>query len=157
PLEALLRSEPRSEKAIVDASTSSRDIVDSVWSPLGRLDVRRLPEEREQRLGVFTDGMSPTYMVEEARARAGSFESTWGLLMSLPYRALHPDRVLVLGAGAGASVWLARKYGASRIDAVEVNPALPDVLARWRPFAGSVYHQPGVRLFVEDARRFLTD
>lgn len=156
PLEVLLHSDPHSEKAIVETATSSRDVLDSVWSPLGRLDVHQLPEERD-RLGVFTDGMSPTYMVQEARAKAGSFESTWGLLMSLPYRALHPDRVLVLGAGAGASVWLARKYGASRIDAVEVNPAIPDLLARWKHFAGDVYHQPGVRLFIEDARRHLTD
>ena len=68
-----------------------------------------------------------------------------------------PDRVLVLGAGAGASVWLAKKYGASRIDAVEVNPAMPGLLARWKHFAGDVYHQPGVRLFIEDARRHLAD
>jgi hypothetical protein len=157
PLEVLLRSEPGSEKAIVEAGTSSRDVLDSVWSPLGRLDVHRTPQEgeRDLRRGVFTDGMSPTYMVEEARAKAGSFETTWGLLMSLPYRALHPERVLVLGAGAGASVWLAAKYGSSRIDAVEVNPAMPGLLARWRPFAGDVYHQPGVRLFIEDARRYL--
>jgi len=65
--------------------------------------------------------------------------------------------VLVLGAGAGASVWLAKKYGASRIDAVEVNPAIPGLLARWKHFAGDVYHQPGVRLFIEDARRYLAD
>ena len=157
PLQVLLRSDPHSEKAIVEAGTSSRDVVDSLWSPLGRLDVHRVPEEPDLRLGVFTDGMSPTYMVEEARAKAGSFESTWGLLMSLPYRALHPDRVLVLAAGAGASVWLAKKYGASRIDAVEVNPAIPELLARWKHFAGDVYHQPGVRLFIADARRYLAD
>ena len=154
PLAVLLGSDPHSEKAIVEAGTSSRDVLDSAWSPLGRLDVHRAPDGR---LGVFTDGMSPTYMVERARAKAGAFESTWGLLMSLPYRALHPDRVLVLGAGAGASVWLAKKYGSSRIDAVEVNPAIPGVLARWKDFAGDVYHQPGVRLFIEDARRHLAD
>jgi SAM-dependent methyltransferase len=155
PLEVLLRSDPHSEKAIVETGTSSRDVLDSAWSPLGRLDVHRAPDP--DRLGVFTDGMSPTYMVEEARAKAGSFESTWGLLMSLPYRALHPDRVLVLGAGAGASVWLAKKYGATRVDAVEVNPAIPGLLARWKHFAGDVYRQPGVRLFIEDARRYLAD
>ena len=154
PLEVLLESDPHSEKAIVEAGRSSRDVLDSAWSPLGRLDVKRAPEDR---LGVFTDGMSPTYMVKEARAKAGSIESSWGLLMSLPYRALHPDRVLVLGAGAGASVWLAKKYGASRIDAVEVNPAIRGVLERWKQFAGDVYHQPGVRLFVDDARRYLAD
>jgi SAM-dependent methyltransferase len=156
PLQVLLRSDPHSEKAIVELGTSPR-VLDSVWSPLGRLDVREAPEEHGARLGVFTDGMSPTYLVEETRAREGSFEHTWGLLMSLPYRALHPDRVLVLGAGAGASVWLARKYGASRVDAVEVNPAMPGLLARWRHFAGDVYREPGVRLHVEDARRYLAD
>ncbi len=154
PLEALLRSDLHSEKALVEPGASSRDILDSAWSPLGRLDVRQAPGERDLRLGVFTDGMSPTYMV---KAKDSSFESSWGLLMSLPYRALHPDRVLVLGAGAGASVWLARKYGASHIDAVEVNPAMPDLLARWRHFAGDVYHEPGVRLFIADARRHLAD
>ena len=157
PLQVLLESDPHSEKALAETGTSSRDVVDAVWSPLGRLDVHRAPEERDLRLGVFTDGMSPTFMVKEAPAKAGSFESTWGLLMSLPYRALHPDRVLVLGAGAGASVWLAKKYGASRVDAVEVNPAMPGLLARWKHFAGDVYHQPGVRLFTEDARRHLAD
>jgi predicted membrane-bound spermidine synthase len=157
PLHVLLASDPHSEKAIVEAGTSSGDVLDFAWSPLGRLDVHAAPGERDQRLGVFTDGMSPTYMVAKAQAEAGAFESTWGLLMSLPYRALQPDHVLVLGAGAGASVWLAKKYGASRIDAVEVNPAMPGLLARWTPFAGDVYHQPGVRLFVEDARRHLID
>ncbi|MCX5740893.1 MAG: hypothetical protein NT062_00165 [Proteobacteria bacterium] len=156
PLAVLLAFDPHAEKALV-GGTSARDVLDSVWSPLGRLDVHQAPADRDERLGVYTDGMSPTFMVQEARAKAGAFEDTWGLLMSLPYRALHPDRVLVLGAGAGASVWLARKYGASRIDAVEVNPAMPDLLARWRHFAGDVYHQPGVRLFIDDARRHLAD
>ena len=155
PLEVLLHSDPHSEKAIVESGTSPRDVLDSAWSPLGRLDVHRAPEP--DRLGVFTDGMSPTYMVQQLRAKEGAFETTWGLLMSLPYRALHPDRVLVLGAGAGASVWLALKYGATRVDAVEVNPAIPDVLARWRYFAGDIYHQHGVRLFIQDARRYLAD
>ncbi|HEY1551600.1 MAG TPA: hypothetical protein VGG28_27420 [Kofleriaceae bacterium] len=150
PLRALLRS-GQSEKAMLDSSTSPRDVVDSAWSPLGRLDVHKTPGDAT-RLGVFTDGMSPTYMVQST-----AFERTWGLLMSLPYRALHPDHVLVLGAGAGASVWLAKQNGASRVDAVEVNSAMPGVLARWPRFARDVYHQPGVQLFTEDARRFLAD
>src|SRR5262249_28317033 len=82
-LQVLLDIDPHAEKAIVEVGTSSRDVVDSAWSPLGRLDVYRTPDHR---LGVFTDGMSPTYMVEQARAKAGSFETGWGLLMSLPYR-----------------------------------------------------------------------
>ena len=157
PLAAMLGSDPRSEKAIVEAGTSARDVVDSVWSPLGRLDVRRLPADGDLRLGVFTDGMSPTYLVKEAEAKTGAFEATWGLLMALPYRALRPARVLVLGAGAGASVWLALRHGAARVDAVEVNPAIPELLARWRTYAGDVYHEPGAQLHIADARRYLAD
>lgn len=156
PLAAMLRADAGSEKAILDTPTSPADVLDAAWSPLGRLDVHRRPGERD-RLGVFTDGMSPTYLVEEAAARAGAFEATWGLLPALPYRALRPARVLILAAGAGASVWSAKMYGAARVDAVEVNPAIPDVLVRWRVFAGDVYHQPGVRLIVDDARRYLAD
>ncbi|HEY4056774.1 MAG TPA: class I SAM-dependent methyltransferase [Kofleriaceae bacterium] len=156
PLDVLLHSGRHSEKAIVEAGSSTSDVLDSQWSPLGRLDVRRVPHDHD-RLGIFTDGMSPTYLVNEAAARTGAFEETWGLLMSLPYRALRPEHVLVLGAGAGASVWLARKYGASRVDAVEVSPAITAVLARWKELAGDVYGQPGVHLFIADARRFLAD
>ncbi|MGE3459192.1 MAG: hypothetical protein AB7O24_29030, partial [Kofleriaceae bacterium] len=157
PLQVVLRFDPGSEKAMIESETSSRDVLDSAWSPLGRLDVHRAPADRGERLGVFTDGMSPTFMVRAELANVGAFEATWGLLMSLPYRALRPERVLVLGAGAGASVWLAKRHGSSRIDAVEVNPAIPGVLARWEHFAGDVYHQPGVRLFIQDARRHLAD
>jgi hypothetical protein len=34
---------------------------------------------------------------------------------------------------------------------------MPGLLAHWKHFAGDVYHQPGVRLFIEDARRHLAD
>ncbi|MBK9034918.1 MAG: hypothetical protein IPL61_27255 [Myxococcales bacterium] len=155
-LASMLRSDLGTEKALAEAGATPRDVLDSAWSPLGRLDVARVRGD-DTRLGVYTDGMSPTFMVRAAEARAGAFEDTWGLLSSLPYRALRPERVLVLGAGAGASVWLAKKYGATRVDGVEVNPAMPRVLARWRRFAGDVYHQPGVRLIIADARRYLAD
>jgi len=142
PLHAL-RADGAAEKAMLE---SRGEVVDSAWSPVGRLDVRRMPDDG--RLGVFTDGMSPTYLV-----RDDAFEATWGFLMSLPYRALAPKRVLVLGAGAGASVVLAAKYGAAAIDAVEVNPALPGVLARW----GDVYAPRGAHLYIDDARHFMRD
>lgn len=155
-LAAMLRDGRGSEKALAAAGATPRDVIDSAWSPLGRLDVARVPGD-DTRLGVYTDGMSPTFMLRAAEARVGAFEDTWGALLAAPYRALRPARVLVLGAGAGASVWLARKYGAAQVDGVEVNPAMPAVLARWRDYAGDVYRLPGVRLIIADARRYLAD
>jgi hypothetical protein len=67
---------------------------DSAWSPLGRLDLHQAPDQVGQRMGLFTDGMSPTYLLQEAYARSGAFEDTWGRLMALPYRAFRPTRVL---------------------------------------------------------------
>ncbi|MFN0252767.1 MAG: hypothetical protein ACKV2T_38185 [Kofleriaceae bacterium] len=156
PLAALMRSGLDDEKALVGMEGGG-EVVESVWSPLGRVDVHRARGEGDTRLGVYTDGMSPTFLVKQEGARASAFEDTWGLLMSLPYRALQPARVLILGAGAGASVWLAKNHGATHVDAVEVSPAIPGVLSRWKHFAGDVYSQPGVRLFIEDARRHLAD
>src|SRR3569833_543376 len=52
PMLVLLRSDPHSEKAIVESSAAPEDILDSAWSPLGRLDVLRslgVPS----RFGVF--------------------------------------------------------------------------------------------------------
>jgi hypothetical protein len=155
-LAALLRADLGAEKALAETGATAADVLDSAWSPLGRLDVVRVPGD-DARLGVFTDGMSPTFLVRAAEARAGAFDDTWGLLAALPYRALRPGRVLILGAGAGASVWTATRHGATQVDGVEVNPAMPALLARWREFTGDVYGQPGVRLIIADARRYLTD
>jgi hypothetical protein len=78
PLQVLLRAGPHSEKSIVDSGTSLRDVLDSAWSPLGRLDVHRAPDG--DRLGVFTDGMSPTYMVKEP----GAFSCRCPIVRSTP-------------------------------------------------------------------------
>ncbi|HEY6038573.1 MAG TPA: hypothetical protein VIV58_30030, partial [Kofleriaceae bacterium] len=55
PMHVLLRSDPQSEKAIVESSAAPEDILDSAWSPLGRLDAHRTPGD-PTRIGVFTDG-----------------------------------------------------------------------------------------------------
>ncbi|HLL24004.1 MAG TPA: hypothetical protein VK427_17850, partial [Kofleriaceae bacterium] len=57
PLAAMMRSARSSDeqKAIADTHTSSDHVLDAAWSPLGRLDVHQAGDEREERLGVFTD------------------------------------------------------------------------------------------------------
>jgi len=106
---------------------------------------------------VFTDGMSPTYMVDEARAKAGSFESTWGLLMSLPYRlsTTRPRARSRRWRRCQRNGW-PRNTDRPASTAVEVNPAMPGLLAR-----GTLRRRrvppAGLRLFIDDARRYLAD
>jgi len=72
----------------------------------------------------------------------------------LPYRYLQrpPGRVLVLGAGTGNDVAVALDEGASRVDAVEIDPVILD-LGRLHP--DRPYDSPRVRRFNTDARTFL--
>jgi hypothetical protein len=77
---------------------------------------------------------------------------------ALPFLLRPRGRVLVLGAGGGNEVIMARLFGAREVTAVEVNPLIAEeVLGRepFRSFAGALYEQPGVRLVVDEARSFL--
>ena len=75
---------------------------------------------------------------------------------ALPYHLLRHPRVLVLGAGAGADVLQAHYHGAARIDAVELNPQVVDLVRhRFADYAGSIYSLRAVRVHVAEARGFV--
>lgn len=63
-----------------------------------------------------------------------------------------PGRVLIIGAGSGNDVAVARARGASRIDAVEIDG---DLLELGRKHPERPYDDPTVRTHVDDGRAFL--
>lgn len=68
-------------------------------------------------------------------------------------RGLH---VCVLGAGGGAGVLLALRHGAQQVDAVELDPNVPELLrGEFRDFAGGLYDRPEVRVHRAEARAFV--
>lgn len=72
----------------------------------------------------------------------------------LPYHVVkNPARVLVLGAGGGMDVEAALLRGAQRVDAVEIDPVIPKISARYS--AAAPYADPRVFLHIDDARSFL--
>jgi len=81
-----------------------------------------------------------------------------GRVEALAYHLKPGARALVIGAGAGADVVMARALGAGEVTAVEVNPIIARDVASSEPFrswSGAVYEQPGVRLVVDEARSFI--
>jgi hypothetical protein len=72
-----------------------------------------------------------------------------------PYQILRtpPRQVLILGAGSGNDAAVALDHGASRIDAVEIDPVILDFGRRWHP--DQPYASPRVRTINNDARSFL--
>lgn len=145
-------------------------IVEQRFSPLGRLSVVESPAqplrhapglslnarlEPPPQLALFGDagGMSAITAWDGDRARLAYLDA---MTSALPYHLRPTRNVLVLGAGGGADLLQALYYRSERIDAVEINPQVVDLVAnRFGDYSGGLYQLPGVRVFVADARGFL--
>ena len=145
-------------------------VITEVSGPLGRLSVIESPgvplryapglslattRAPPEQLGVYTDG--------DGMSALTRFTGDFKLLeyldqqtMALPFHLLDRPATLVLGAGGGADVLRALYHRASRIDAVELNPQLVDLVYRkFGNFTGRIYARPEVALHVGDARSFV--
>jgi len=93
-------------------------------------------------------------------ANSDELDDSWGLNLRegyhFPYRQLmeKPGHVLVLGAGTGNDVAVLLDEGASRIDAVEIDPV---ILQLGFNHPNRPYDSPKVRIFNTDARSYLND
>ncbi len=75
---------------------------------------------------------------------------------ALPFHVRPPERLLVVGAGGGAGVLRALHHEVPRIDALEANPQMASLMTGpMAVYAGRLFERPGVRLVVDEARRFL--
>jgi spermidine synthase len=107
-------------------------------------------------LGLFSDG--------NALGAITRFDGDWTelayldyLTSALPYHLLdlHP-RVAVLGAGGGMDVLQALYHKAQRIDAVELNPQVVQLVNdHFAAFSGGLFDRPEVQVHISEARGFL--
>ncbi len=135
-------------------------VVDSAWNAFARTDVvqyaradgRFYPED--DRL-VFTDGEVPTNMIYfdgNLQRFADDYRYFLGLYA---FRAFRPERVMLIGPGAGLDVLLALSVGAKQIDGAELNPSIPALVRRYRDFCGPVYDYSNVDIQVAEGRSYL--
>lgn len=140
-------------------------------SAIGRVDVVASPAIRHApglslitpaeasippQLGIFVDG--------EAAGAITAFKGDIGDVAYLDWMSTAAHSVLgptspdvcVIGAGGGASVLLALRHGARRVDAVEMDANVVQLLRKtFRDFSGALYKRPEVRIHVADGRAFL--
>lgn len=139
-------------------------------SPLGRVTVIESPRvplrwapglslastsEPPPQLGIFTDGDDLQAVTAGSRddARLAFLAETTS---AAAYRVAQPRTVLVINAGGGMEILRARHLGAARVDAVEPNPQVADLLRRdLREFTEGLLDDPSVQLYVGDARGLL--
>jgi hypothetical protein len=169
--EALLAPQPSPYKELSLALTvPGARVIAERHGPLGQLTVVESPnvpfrwapgqsltsmEEPPEQLAVFTDGSGMTAITRFD----GNFDRLRYLdeqTGALPYHLKARPRVLVLGAGGGADVLLARLFEAPSIDAVELDPHMVELVrSRFGNFAGNLYDTPPVRIHVAEARSFI--
>ena len=165
------KPEPGPYKSLSQAlRVSGTRIVTEKSSPLGRVTVlesTRVPlryapglsltatSEPPPQLGLFTDGDrmdAITATSDDSRRLAFIAETT----SALAYYVASPQSVLVLGAGGGLEILRARHLGATRIDALELNPQVARLLSgQFQNYTGRLVQQPGTTLHIGDARGYL--
>ena len=141
------------------------------WTPYCRID---LLEELELRplfgggtapkhsgirvkmMGITQDFTAPTALI---RLEGGSLDQAgWSrhLLQALPYYVVKPEDVAVVGAGGGPDVLAALVAGARHVTAIEINPAIVDLLKnRYAGYTGNLAGRPDVSLVCADGRSYL--
>jgi hypothetical protein len=145
---------------VLSASSSPLGLLTVVESP--RVPFRYAPGlsintrfEVPEQMAVFTDGDSMSVITRfdgdlDALAYMGDVTA------ALPYALLDKPQVLILGAGGGADVLLALAKGAARIDAVELNPQMTDLVAHtYADFAGHLYDDERITVHTAEARGFV--
>ena len=108
-------------------------------------------------VSVNHDFYQPDQTIDPRRYRGPELAALLGSMADsyrIPYAFGGPARnVLVLGAGGGTDAEAALLFGARRVDAVEIDPALVGISRRFNP--SGIYDDPRVSVHVDDARAFI--
>ena len=125
------------------------------YAPGLSMSARSVPPEQ---LAVFTDGdaMSVINRFDGDLGKVGKLGYLGDTTGALAYELLQSPDVLVLGAGGGTDVLLALYSGASRVDAVELNPQMIELVRETHAeFAGGIYDDARVEVHSREARGFV--
>ncbi len=120
------------------------------WSPYYKISTAETTVNGNAVITVSVNGV-PHQAAMDAETKA-KLEPQYGL----PYERMArptPGRVLIVGAGTGTDVALALSRGATRVDAVEIDPRLQQIGAQTHP--DLPYNDPRVVVHIDDGRAFL--
>ena len=124
------------------------------WSPYQKLIVSDLGDQ-QYNIGVNNEGYmtianaSPEFLAQNPQLASAYRNSSYDSFFQFAKSA---KRVLVVGSGAGNDVAAALRHGATRVDAVEIDPLISSLGKRLHP--EHPYTSPNVHLINNDARNF---
>lgn len=129
-------------------------LMETRWSPFARVDLVQIADEALRY--VFSDAGAGSVMVRYDPQQPDQAAWLRDNVDYFPFLAGEtPQRVLILGAGAGKDVVQARLAGAAQIEAVEINPAMVALTNDYAGYTGDVFRLPGVQVAVTDGRNYV--
>ncbi len=120
--------------------------------PFGLSPRYRGPHPQQLGLVVDDSGYTNLYEGDAARANPDYFRQN---LVALAWHLRPGARTLIVGPGGGKDVWVALSFPGTRVQAVEINPGVVEMVEEvFAGFTGRPYSDARVRLAVADARAF---
>lgn len=137
------------DKPIVDslAGTAGK-VIDTRWDAFARTDLVDPGGGGPYRL--FMDGAAGSIMPPAAN---NAF--LWEDIGFFPFATEQPERVFLIGPGAGLDVWFALQSGADTITGVEVNAASVELVSTYAAYNDDLYGRARVNILVDEGRSVL--
>ncbi|MDE2857608.1 MAG: hypothetical protein OXN94_07155 [Chloroflexota bacterium] len=135
-------------KAITAPLNADGRILQSHWDAFARTDLVEPGDGGPLR--IYVDGGAASIMPS-----AGARQDLIRDVGFFPFATEQPERVFIIGPGAGLDVYFALQGNAKTVTAVEVNPASVALVDEWRGLNGDLYNQPEVELVIDDGRSAL--
>jgi len=159
PLAAGAATKPL-HRELTDPRINSK-IIYTEWNAFARTDVVATPRpdkhfEPSDDLYIYTDGDVPTNMLAFDGDLAAIRDKYEDFIGFLPFRHLRPDKVLSIGPGGGLDILMALAVGSQQIDGVELNPATPRIVRKFRDFCGPIYDYRNVNIKVAEGRSYVS-
>ena len=135
-------------KPISSVLSAGGEILQTSWDAFARTDL--VDPGNDRPLRIYVDGGAASVMPDA--------ESRQTLIRDIgffPFATEQPQRVFVVGPGAGLDVWFALQSNAKEIVAVEVNPASVAQVEQWGAVNGHLYAQPKVNIIIDEGRSAL--
>lgn len=139
PLHVSESKTTRGGEPFAQVLSDPRRTLSTRWTNGARVDHVRFSPRLER---LVIDGGVAAVRVPLAGGHAQASDAT------LPYELRPGARVLIIGAGAGWEIREALGFGAARIDAVELDPAVAASIP------ADLAEDPKVRIFVDEGRSF---
>ena len=128
----------------------------SRWSPYYKVTVAQYKDQENRKYGfiIFVDNGRIQDSIDFSSGIEKTNLRAWIPYYRLPHQLIKAQKSLFLGAGSGNEAVMALLNNVPEISAVEIDPVIADLGRNLHP--QRPYSQPRVRVFVEDARSFVS-